>query len=93
MKCPRFLNGGKKVKPIKPYKMNEVINYVERIFKSYDISFINLNAHRTKMLLLESSDPERLRKHLKERYDKEINLEEAKELEILLLTYQYISSN
>ena len=73
--------------------MNEVISHVERIFKSYDISFVNLTAYRTKMLLLESSNPERLRKHLKEQYDKEINLEEAKELEILLLTYQYISSN
>jgi hypothetical protein len=73
--------------------MNEVINHVERIFKSYNISFINLNPHRTKMLLLESSDPIRLKKYLKERYDKDINIEEAKELEILLLTYQYISHN
>jgi hypothetical protein len=45
------------------------------------------------MLLLESSDPIRLKKYLKERYDKDINIEEAKELEILLLTYQYISHN
>ncbi len=73
--------------------MNEVINHVERIFKSYNISFKNLNPHRTRMLLLESSDPVRLQKYLKERFDKDINIEEAKELEILLLTYQYISQN
>lgn len=73
--------------------MNEVINHVERIFKSYNISFKNLNPYKTKMLLLESSNPQRLKKYLKERFAKEINMEEAKELEILLLTYQYISDN
>lgn len=73
--------------------MNEVINHVERIFSSYNISFRDLNPYRTKMLLLEATDPVRLKNHLKEKYNKDIGMEEAKELEILLLTYQYISSN
>jgi hypothetical protein len=43
------------------------------------------------MLLLESSNPVRLKRYLKEHFHKDINMDEAKELEILLLTYQYIS--
>ena len=73
--------------------MNEIVNQLERIFESYDISFKNMNARKTKMLLLESSNPVRLRNYLKEKFHKEINMDEAKDLEVLLLTYQYISNN
>lgn len=73
--------------------MNEIVNNVERILKNYNISFKNLTEHKTKMLLLESSNPIRLKRYVQEQFHKDINMEEAKELEILLLTYQYIAHN
>ena len=84
---------GKIVNQIDQKEMNEIVNQLERIFESYDISFKKMNAYKTKMLLLESSNPVRLRKYLKEKFHKDINMEEAKDLEVLLLTYQYISNN
>lgn len=84
---------GKIANQIDQKEMNEIVNQLERIFESYDISFKKMNAYKTKMLLLESSNPVRLRKYLKEKFHKDINMEEAKDLEVLLLTYQYISNN
>lgn len=84
---------GKIVNQIDQKEMNEIVNQLERIFESYDISFKKMNAYKTKMLLLESSNPARLRKYLKDKFHKDINMEEAKDLEVLLLTYQYISNN
>ena len=71
--------------------MNELINNLERILGTYNISFKKMNPHKTNMLLLESSNPVRLKRYLKEHFHKDINMDEAKDLEILLLTYQYIS--
>ncbi len=73
--------------------MNEIVNNVERILANYNISFKNLNQHRARMLMLESSSPDRLRKFMQEQFHKDINMDEAKDLEILLLTYQYIDQN
>jgi hypothetical protein len=73
--------------------MKEIINHVERILENYDISFRKLNSYHTKMLLLEASNAKRLKSYLKENYHKEIKLKEAKDLEILLQTYEYLSEN
>jgi hypothetical protein len=73
--------------------MNEIVNNVERILENYNISFKNLTEHKTKMLLMESTNPTRLRRFVQEQFHKDIKMEEAKELEILLLTYQYIAHN
>lgn len=73
--------------------MNDIINHVEGILESYNISFKDLNSHNTKMLLLEASNATRLKKYLKERYKTDIEIKEAKELEILFQTYQYLSQN
>lgn len=73
--------------------MKEIINHVEGILENYDISFRNLNSYQAKMLLLESNSALRLKHYLKQHFKKEIKLNEAKELEILLQTYQYLSQN
>ena len=74
-------------------KMNDIINNVEGILSNYNISFKKLNSYNTKMLLLEATNASRLKKYLKARFEKDIELKEAKELEILLQTYQYLSQN
>jgi len=74
-------------------KMNDIINNVEGILANYNISFKKLNAYNTKMLLLEATNASRLKKYLKDRFEKDIELNEAKELEILFQTYQYLSHN
>lgn len=73
--------------------MNEIVNNVERILEKYNISFRNLTQHKTKMLLQESTNPVRLKRYVKEHFHKDIKIEEARDLEILLLTYQYIAHN
>ena len=73
--------------------MKEIINHVEGILENYNISFKELNTYNTKMLLQEASNATRLKKYLKERFQKDIELNEAKELEILFQTYQYLSQN
>lgn len=73
--------------------MKEIINHVEGIFENYNISFKELNTYNTKMLLQEASNATRLKKYLKDRFQKDIELNEAKELEILFQTYQYLSQN
>lgn len=73
--------------------MKEIINHVEGILENYNISFKELNTYNTKMLLLEASNATRLKKYFKERFKKDIELDEAKELEILFQTYQYLSQN
>lgn len=74
-------------------KMNEIINHVEGILRNYNISFKELNSYNTKMLLLEASNATRLQKYFKDRFQTDIKLNEAKELEILFQTYQYLSQN
>lgn len=73
--------------------MNDILNNVEGILSNYNISFKKLNSYNTKMLLLEATNASRLKKYLKDRFAKDIDLNEAKELEILFQTYQYLSQN
>lgn len=73
--------------------MNDILNNVEGILSNYNISFKKLNSYNTKMLLLEATNASRLKKYLKDRFAKDIELNEAKELEILFQTYQYLSQN
>ena len=75
------------------FKMKDIINHVEGILENYNISFKELNSYSTKMLLMEASNATRLKKYFKERFSKDIELNEAKELEILFQTYQYLSQN
>jgi len=74
-------------------EMNDIINHVEGILENYNLSFKELNSRHIKMLLLEASNATRLKKFLKDKFEKDIELNEAKELEILLQTYQYLSQN
>lgn len=74
-------------------EMNDIINHVEGILENYNLSFKELNNRHIKMLLLEASNATRLKKFLKDKFEKDIELNEAKELEILLQTYQYLSQN
>ena len=73
--------------------MNDILNNVEGILSNYNISFKKLNSYNTKMLLLEATNASRLKKYLKDRFEKDIEINEAKELEILFQTYQYLSQN
>jgi hypothetical protein len=73
--------------------MNDIVNQLERIFRSHKLSFKAMNDRKTRMLLLESSNAERLKKYFKKRFRRDIDLDEAKDLEVLLLTYQYIANN
>jgi len=73
--------------------MNDIIKHVEGILQNYNISFKELNSQTTKRLLLEANNASRLKKYLKEKFQKDIELKEAKELEILFQTYEYLSQN
>jgi len=73
--------------------MNDIIKHVEGILQNYNISFQELNSQTTKRLLLEANNASRLKKYLKEKFQKDIELKEAKELEILFQTYEYLSQN
>lgn len=73
--------------------MNDIIKHVEGILQNYNISFQKLNSQTTKRLLLEANNALRLKKYLKEKFQKDIELKEAKELEILFQTYEYLSQN
>ena len=73
--------------------MKEIINHVEGILENYNISFKDLNSYNTKMLFLEASSASRLKQYFKEKFKKDIDINEAKELEILLQTYQYLAQN
>ncbi|NJN27875.1 MAG: hypothetical protein HC819_18830 [Cyclobacteriaceae bacterium] len=73
--------------------MKEIIDNVERILQNYNISLNELNRFPGKKFLSQASDPKRLQMLIEQRFHKQIGLKDAKELEILLLTYNYISHN
>lgn len=75
--------------------MKEIIDNVGGIFGIYKIPFHenDLNKYSRGKLLLEASGTSKLREIFKKKYHKDIDVRDAKELEILLLTYQYISDN
>ena len=75
--------------------MKEIINHVVRILENYNIPFNEneLSTYSRSRLLLEATGPARLQEIFKQKYHKNIRINDANELEILLLTYQYISSN
>ena len=71
--------------------MNEIINNVDRILGNYDISFRNLNDRNSQQMIMEAQNASNLKSYIKEKFSKEINAEEANELEFLFQTYQYLS--
>ncbi len=71
--------------------MNEIINNVDRILGNYDISFRNLNDRNSQRMILEAQNASNLKSYIKEKFSKEINADEASELEFLFQTYQYLS--
>lgn len=73
--------------------MKEIINNVEGILQHYNLSFKELNGFPNMGLIFENSDPQRLQYFIRKRFHKTIPITEARELEILLLTYNYISQN
>ena len=75
--------------------MKEIINNLEGILGNYNIPFNEneLNTYPRSRLLLEASGPDRIQEIFQQKYHKTIQIKDAKELEILLLTYQYISNN
>jgi hypothetical protein len=74
-------------------KMKEIIDNVNGILGTYNISFNELNNYPYKRLLFESSDPKKLREFIRLKFHKNIRINDARELEILLLTYNYVSEN
>lgn len=75
--------------------MKEIINHVVGILENYNVPFNEneLNTYSRSRLLLEAPGPVRLQEIFKQMYHKKMEINDAKELEILLLTYQYISKN
>ena len=73
--------------------MNEIIDNVERILQNYNISLSELNRFPGKKFLSEDSDPKKLQQLIEQRFHKHIGIKDAWELEILLLTYNYLSHN
>jgi hypothetical protein len=73
--------------------MKEIVDNVEKILQNYNISLKELNRFPGKKFLQESSDSRRLQKLIEQRFHKQIGSGDAKELEILLLTYNYLSHN
>jgi hypothetical protein len=75
--------------------MKEIISHVAGILKNYNIPFNEneLSRYSRSRLLLEAPGPVRLQEIFKQMYHKNIRINDANELEILLLTYQYISKN
>ncbi len=73
--------------------MKEIIDNVERILQNYNISLQELNRFPGKKFLSEASDFNRLQQLIEQRFHKQLGVKDAKELEILLLTYNYLSHN
>lgn len=73
--------------------MKEIIDNVNGILQTYNISFNELNRYPTTRLLIENSDPAKLQQFIKQKFHKNIKLNDARELEILFLTYNYVSEN
>jgi hypothetical protein len=73
--------------------MKEIIDNVERILQNYNISLHELNRFPGKKFLSEASDSARLQQLIEQRFHKQLGIKDAKELEILLLTYNYLSHN
>ena len=75
--------------------MNEIIDHVGRILNNYNIPFYKNKLSKSSRfkLFLAASGPRKLQEIFKQKYHKSIGIKDAKELEILLLTYQYISDN
>ncbi len=73
--------------------MKEIINHVEGILQNYNLTFNELNDYSSNHHLLEASDPANIQSRIRRKFHKTIGLSDAKELEILLLTYNYISHN
>jgi len=73
--------------------MKEIIDNVNGILRTYNISFNELKKYPNERLLLETSDPKKLKEFIKQKFHKNIRINEARELEILFLTYNYVSEN
>ncbi len=84
--------GKEQSKKIKEY-MKEIIYHLDRILQNYNISFNELNKYSRNRLQLETSDPATLQRFIRQKFHKNIGINDARELEILFLTYNYISSN
>ncbi len=73
--------------------MKEIIDHVEGILQNYNLTFNELNNYSGNHHLLEASNPARIQSRIRRKFHKTIGMNDARELEILLLTYNYISHN
>ena len=71
--------------------MKEIITHVEGILNTYNISYADFNKYPRNRLQLVTSDPLRLQQFIATNFQKKINMHDAQELEILFLTYNYVS--
>ena len=73
--------------------MEEIIYHVEGILQNYNLTFNELSKCPNKLSLEEASGPERIQQLISRRFHKTVGINDAKELEILFLTYNYLSHN
>ena len=71
--------------------MKDIINHVEGILNSYDISYEEFSKYPSNHLQLVTSNPRRLQQFIEKNFHKQIGMHDARELEILFLTYNYVS--
>lgn len=71
--------------------MKEIIDHVNGILQTYNMSFNELNKYPNRKLQLETSDAQKLQQFIKQKFHKNIRINDARELEILFLTYNYVS--
>lgn len=70
--------------------MNEIINHIEEILKSYNITLSEFNKKSNFYLIAGKSDSHKLRIFIDLKYKLHINKKDAEELELLFLTYNYM---
>ena len=70
--------------------MNEIINHIEEILKSYHIKLSEFNKNSNYYMIAGKSDSQKLRIFMDLKRKLHINKKDAEELELLFLTYNYM---
>jgi len=73
--------------------MKEIIDNVNGILQNYNISFSEFNKYPSTRFLIANSDPTKLQQYIQQRFHKKIRINDARMLDILFLTYNYVLEN
>jgi len=73
--------------------MKEIIENVNGILQNYNISFSEFYNYPSTRRLIANSDPTKLQQFIQQKFHKKIRINDARMLDLLFLTYNYVSEN